>query len=105
MHVWTPRPYSEKQKKDNAMHIKSLSAATFAAAMLASGAALADRPGADWISIEQAIETAKKAGYTQLHSVEADDGHWEGKGLKQDGKVYEFKIDGKTGQVTLDQED
>lgn len=87
------------------MQIKSLSLATLTAAMLASGAALADRPGADWIPIEEAISAAKNAGYTQIHSIEADDANWEGKGIKQDGKKYEFKIDGKTGQVTLDKED
>lgn len=87
------------------MHLKSLSAAALSAALLASGAAYADQPGADWIPIEEAISTARNAGYTQIHSIEADDESWEGKGLKQDGKKYEFKIDGKTGQVTLDKED
>ncbi|MGE8359281.1 PepSY domain-containing protein [Pseudomonas sp.] len=80
--------------------------ALFAACLLTTGIALADRPGADWISIEDALGKAKASGYTQVHKIEADDnGYWEGEGLKQDGKLYEFRIDGKTGQVTRDQLD
>lgn len=80
--------------------------ALFAACLLVTGTALADRPGADWISIEEALSKAKSSGYTQIHKIEADDtGYWEGEGLKQDGKLYEFRIDGKSGQVTRDQLD
>lgn len=71
----------------------------------ASTVALADKPGTGWISLEQAVAKAKAAGYTQLYSIEADDDSWEGEGTKQDGKTYEFRIDGKTGEVTRDRED
>ncbi|RMH82472.1 PepSY domain-containing protein [Pseudomonas sp. AOB-7] len=72
--------------------------------MLLAGNALADRPGSDWISIEDALSKARTAGYTELHKIEADDeGYWEGEGLKQDGRLYEFHIDGKSGQITRDQ--
>lgn len=87
------------------MYNKTLTAA-FAVAILGSGAAVAaDTPGADWITLEQAVAKAKEAGYTQLHGIEADDNGWEGEGLKQDGKKYEFKMDGRTGQITKDKED
>lgn len=80
--------------------------ALFAACLLATGTALADRPGADWISIEEALGKAKAAGYTQIHKIEADDnGYWEGEGLKQDARLHEFRIDGKSGQVIRDQPD
>ena len=73
-------------------------------ALLVSASAFADRPGADWISIDDALAKAREAGYTQIHKIEADDkGYWEGEGLKQDGKLYEFQVDGKSGKVTLDQ--
>ena len=54
---------------------------------------------------QNAVDTLKAAGYTELHGIEADDDGWEGEGMKQDGKKYEFKIDGRTGEVTKDKED
>ncbi|WP_263146256.1 PepSY domain-containing protein [Pseudomonas sp. RIT-PI-AD] len=75
---------------------------------LAAGSAFADRPGADWITLEQALEKAKAAGYTLIYKIEADDnGYWEGEGAKtkEDTKTHEFRIDGKTGQVIRDQVD
>ena len=78
--------------------------ALLAGSFLLAGNALADRPGSDWISIEDALSKARAAGYTELHKIEADDkGYWEGEGLKQDGRLYEFRIDGRSGQVIRDQ--
>jgi hypothetical protein len=74
-------------------------------ASMASTAAWADQPGADWISMAQAQETLKAAGYTQITKIEADDGHWEGEGLKQDGKKYEFHVDPHSGKITKDEID
>lgn len=88
------------------MYHKKLTAALAVAVFgTASGLALADKPGADWITLEKAVENAKAAGYTLLHSIEADDDYWEGEGMKADGKVWEFRIDGKSGEVIRDQED
>lgn len=86
---------------------KTLAALVATASLLSAGAALADRPGAGWISIEKAVETAKtKAGYVEIYQIEADnDGYWEGKGRKADGIVYEFRIDGASGNVLRDQKD
>jgi len=87
------------------MYNKTLTAA-FAVAILGSGAAFAaDKPGTGWLTLEQAVEKAKAAGYTELYSIEADRDGWEGEGVKQDGKRYEFKLDGKTGAVIKDRED
>ncbi|AFN79325.1 PepSY domain-containing protein [Stutzerimonas nitrititolerans] len=88
------------------MYHKKLTAALAIAVLgSASGVALADKPGADWITLEQAVQKAKSAGYTQLHSISADDDTWEGEGMKADGKVWEFKMDGKTGDMTKEKED
>ncbi|MBA1236825.1 PepSY domain-containing protein [Stutzerimonas nitrititolerans] len=88
------------------MYHKKLTAALAIAVLgSASGIALADKPGADWITLEQAVEKAKSAGYTQLHSISADDDAWEGEGVKADGKVWEFKMDGRTGDMTKEKED
>ncbi|MDU9407701.1 PepSY domain-containing protein [Pseudomonas sp. zfem001] len=80
--------------------------ALFTGSLLLAGNALADRPGSDWISIDEALSKARAAGYTELHKIEADnDGYWEGEGLKQDGRIHEFRIDGKSGAVIRDQLD
>jgi tryptophan synthase alpha subunit len=84
---------------------KTLSVAAACAAFIACGTAMADAPGPDWITLEQAAAKAKEAGYVLLYSVDADDKMWEVKGAKQDGKVYELRLDGITGQVTQDKED
>lgn len=86
---------------------KTLAALLATASLLGAGAALADRPGAGWITIEKAIETAKtKAGYVEIYKIEADnDGYWEGEGRKSDGSVYEFRIDGASGNLLRDQKD
>ena len=77
------------------------------AALLAGAAfvpALADRPGADWISAEEARSKVKAAGYSSVFSIEPDDGHWECKGIKN-GRVHEFHVDPRTGAITKDQPD
>jgi uncharacterized membrane protein YkoI len=80
--------------------------ALLAGSLLLSSHAFADRPGSDWISIEDALSKARAAGYTELHKIEADnDGYWEGEGLKEDGRLHEFRIDGKSGAVIRDQLD
>lgn len=86
--------------------LKKTLTALIAAAALSAGFAMADRPGADWISIEKALSSAKQAGFTQIHKIEADDaGYWEGEGTKQDNRLYEFRIDGKSGKVIREQLD
>ena len=86
---------------------KTLVALCATTALLSAGAALADKPGAGWITIEKAIEVAKtKAGYVEVYEIGADnDGYWEGEGRKADGIVYEFRIDGASGNVLRDQKD
>ncbi|OIN45691.1 peptidase [Pseudomonas azotoformans] len=86
---------------------KTLIALCATSALLSAGAAMADRPGAGWITIEKAIEVAKtKAGYVEVYGAEADDnGYWEVKGRKADGVVYEARIDGASSNVIRDQKD
>jgi len=73
-------------------------AGTAAMLVLGSSAALADRPGQDWIPIEKAISIMKDQGYTQIGKIEADDGRWEGEGIKN-GQAYEIQIDPNSGKV------
>jgi uncharacterized membrane protein YkoI len=97
----TIHKWSEKMIK------KTIAALIATAGLLSAGAALADKPGAGWITIEKAIEIVKtKAGYVEVYEIEADNnGYWKGEGRKADGVVYEFRIDGASGNVLRDQKD
>ena len=66
--------------------------------------ARADQPGSDWMPAQQVIETVVKSGYSQVTKIEADDGHWEGKGTKN-GQRMEFKADPKTGAIISEKPD
>ncbi len=75
--------------------------AALAAVLLVGSAAWADQPGKDWMSIDQAKSKLKDAGYTNVTTIEADDGHYEGVGVKN-GQVYEFHLDPHSGALTKD---
>ena len=67
----------------------------------------ADQPGTDWMPAQQVIEQVLKSGYTQVTKLAADDGRWEGEGVKN-GQKMAFQADPKTGVITtenLDDED
>jgi hypothetical protein len=68
------------------------------------GAASADQPGPDWMSIEQVMQKLRAAGYGEISELEADDGHWEGKGVKG-GKRLEFHVDPHSGAITKEKPD
>jgi hypothetical protein len=73
-----------------------------AAILLASATALpafADQPGPDWINRERVAEILRQAGYGPIISMQADDGHWEGKTTRGDQRI-EFHVDPHTGQIT-----
>lgn len=73
---------------------------------MGASSAWADTPDADWkVSKDQAEATLKGAGYTQITKIEADDGHWEGEGIKGDGKQYEFQVDPHDGKIIKDEPD
>ncbi|TFV34712.1 PepSY domain-containing protein [Bradyrhizobium frederickii] len=65
---------------------------------IAVSGAHADRPGADWMPIQQVIEKVLKSGFTLVSKIEADDGRWEGEGMK-DGQKMKFHADAKTGEI------
>ncbi|MDO9059204.1 MAG: PepSY domain-containing protein [Bradyrhizobium sp.] len=66
--------------------------------------AWADRTGPDWMPAQQVIEQVLKAGYTQVTKIEADEGRWEGEGIKN-GKRMDFHADPKTGVITFEKLD
>jgi len=71
-----------------------------------AGPALAKRdvPGPDWMSVEQVRQKLQEAGDTSVSKVKADDGHWEGEGLKN-GVKMEFHVDPRTGAITKEKPD
>jgi hypothetical protein len=79
-----------------------LTAALLAAAMAASIAlpARADRPGPDWMPLDQAFRTLTEAGYRDVTELEADDGAWEAEATK-DGKRVDVKVDPRTGTISV----
>ena len=77
------------------------------ALMLAFAApALADseKPGPDWMPAEQVRLNLMDRGYTTITELEADDGHWEGEGVKN-GVKMEFHVDPRTGAITKEKLD
>ena len=70
-----------------------------AGAMVLGTAAYADQPGVDWMPADQVKQKLMTSGYSSITEFEADDGHWEGEGVKN-GKKMQFHADPKTGAVT-----
>lgn len=62
-----------------------------------AGAAAADTPGADWISLADLKAKLQSLGYTGALA-EADDGQWEGLAIK-DGAIFKFEADPLTGEI------
>ncbi|GGC76735.1 PepSY domain-containing protein [Chelatococcus reniformis] len=69
-----------------------------------AGAAWADVPGADWMPAEQVKQKLAAAGYSDIYELEADDGRWEGEGLKA-GQRLEFHADARTGAILSEKPD
>ena len=78
------------------MTTRLLLAALLAASM--GGAALAETPGPDWLSPVEVTKKLTDSGYSHVTGLQADDGYWEGTGLK-DGKLIEFRADPRTGDI------
>lgn len=66
--------------------------------LLCAGPALAGNPGADWLTPAQTKQALKAAGYTDILKLEADDGHWDGEGIKN-GRRMTFDADPRTGAI------
>ena len=58
-----------------------------------------DKPGPDWMPAEQVKQKLMAAGYSSITELEADDGHWEGEGLKN-GVKMEFHVDPRNSAIT-----
>ena len=82
--------------------------ATFVLALALSAGSVAssraDTPGADWMPADQVKRKLMAAGYTSITEFEADDGHWEGEGVKN-GMKMQFHADPKTGAILSEKPD
>ena len=76
--------------------LKTLAAATLIAGLAAP--ALADAPGKDWMPIDQVLTKLAEAGYGTVHSIEADDGVWKAKAVR-DGRSVKVQLDPQTGAI------
>lgn len=81
-------------------------ALAIALGLAGSAAAFADNdvPGADWMPPDQVTQKLEAAGYSNITGLHADDGHWEGKGVKN-GKITEFHVDPHTGELSKEEID
>ena len=86
--------------------MKKLASVVFASALSAVSVDLAraDQPGPDWMPMEQVRAKVLQSGYTQVTKLEADDGRWEGEGIKN-GQKMDFHADPKTGVITFEKLD
>ena len=86
--------------------MNKLTSVVFAVALSAGSLNLAraDQPGPDWMPAEQVTQKVLQSGYTQVTKLEADDGRWEGEGIKN-GQKMEFHADPKTGVITSEELD
>lgn len=60
--------------------------------------ARADQPAPDWRPMEQVIAKVLQSGYSLISKLKADDGRWEGEGIKN-GMKMDFHADPKTGVI------
>ena len=79
-------------------------AAVMAMTMCSFSFAKADQPGTDWMPAQQVIEKVLQSGYSQVTKLEADDGRWEGEGIKN-GQKMDFHADSKTGEIMSEKVD
>jgi hypothetical protein len=77
---------------------------TLAGLLFTSTAVFADQPGPDWMPAEQVKQKLMSMGYSSITELEADDGHWEGEGIKN-GEKMEFHADPKTGAIISEKPD
>ena len=71
---------------------------TLSAAMAAASALAKDQ---DWISVKEVKSKLGAAGYSSVTKINADDGYWESKNIK-DNQKHEFRVDPHTGAITKD---
>jgi hypothetical protein len=76
--------------------MKSLLIAAIALACVACD--LDDWPGPDWMPRAAVVKSLEAAGYADVGHLEADDGHWEGKGMKN-GRLVRFHVDPHSGAI------
>ena len=86
--------------------MRSMSVVVIALALAAGSASVAraDQPGADWMPADQVKAKLMQSGYSEVTKIEADDGRWEGEGVKN-GQKMDFHADPKTGAILSEKRD
>lgn len=80
--------------------MRKITVFVFATTLIAGSVqyAMADTPGTDWMPAQQVTQKLLQSGYSSVIELEADDGHWEGEGIKN-GRRMEFHAAPKTGAI------
>lgn len=78
-----------------------IAAAALALTLAWMAHAFADELGPDWMPRDQVRQKLLEAGYSKITQLEADDGHWEGEGVKG-GKRVEFHLDPNSGAILVE---
>ncbi|HML27581.1 MAG TPA: PepSY domain-containing protein [Hyphomicrobium sp.] len=88
------------------MNSRKVVALALALGVAGSAVAFADNdvPGADWMPKEQVTQKLEAVGYSNITGLHADDGHWEGKGVRN-GTITEFHVDPHTGALLKEEVD
>lgn len=60
----------------------------------------AERDDRQSIGIEQALAAVTAAGYHNVREIERDDHGYEAKAFDTEGRRWELKIDGRSGEIT-----
>ena len=82
--------------------MRNFAAVAFAVTLASLSAAKADVPGPDWMPMEQNYKVSWAT--RRLLKLKADDGRWEGEGIKN-GQKFEFHADPKTGVIVREKPD
>lgn len=69
------------------------------AALVASGAALAQRPKADALTEPQVRALLTEKGYTRIDDLDFEDGAWETDATSADGNRVDVRVDPATGRI------
>src|SRR5690606_33103335 len=79
--------------------LRTMTAAFGALFLLYTPVLADDWPGPTDITIDQARDAVEDAGYTNIRSLEFDDGRWEVDARDDQGRKVEVTVDAATGKI------
>jgi len=103
-------------------YAKSIAAALIAGGLTAAGAAAAENGGAvqtdgtrtdmqqqrqvrSQLTMREVIDRVERAGYSHVREIERENGGWEVRARDANGRQVELYVDGRDGNMRLDDDD